>query len=176
MALFERLNPTLFDKLVADLDMSGLREDDISTDHSRETMRYYSVPKLERFNEQALRDTIRRELAWLLNTTNLATTVDLTPYPEVKKSVLNYGITDLTGQIQTSRAVVQRARDIRNAIRSFEPRISEKSLHVEPVSSTSRQNIVTYLINGDITSAVKALPVAFKTEVDSDTSFITVRE
>ena len=65
---------------------------------ARERLQFYSVPKLERFNEAALRATVRRELAWLLNTTNFGATADLEPYPHVATSVLNYGISDLAGK------------------------------------------------------------------------------
>lgn len=172
----ERLNPSLFDKLVADLDMPGLRDNVAMAELSRETMRHYSVPRLERFNENALRETVKRDLAWLLNTTNMAASVDLDPYPHVKTSVVNFGISDLSGKAHSHRVVLSRARDIRNAIRAFEPRIAEKSLHVEPSQDRQRENSVTYVIHGDITSAVQAMPVAFKTDVDADTSTITVRD
>ena len=77
MAVKQRLTPTLFDKLVADTKMSGLRRSEAkiaeaeTADISSEIFKYYSVPQLERFNEAALRMTIRREIAWLLNTVNL---------------------------------------------------------------------------------------------------------
>jgi type VI secretion system protein ImpF len=172
-----RLNPTLFDKLVADSDISGLRGEEVEQiEASRETMRYYSVPRLERFNETALRATVRRELAWLLNTTHLGSVVDLEDYPHVQTSVLNYGIPDMSGKALIRRLILQRARDIRTAIRAFEPRIDEKSLVVEPVDSTERENSITYLIHGDISSAVKALPVKFRTDFEADTSAATVRE
>ena len=51
MAVQQRLTPTLFDKLVADLEISGLRDmSGANVEVSRENFRYYSVPKLERFN------------------------------------------------------------------------------------------------------------------------------
>ena len=172
----ERLNPTLFDKLVADLDMSGLRDNAAVAELSRETMHRYSVPRLERFNENALRDTVRRDLAWLLNTTNISAGIDLDPYPQVRTSVLNFGLGDLTGKAQSHRVVLARAREIRNAIRAFEPRIAEKSLHVEPAPDRQRENSITYVINGDITAAVQAMPVVFKTDVEYDTAVVTVRD
>ncbi len=176
MAIAERLNPSLFDKLVADLDMPGLRDNTALAELSRETMRHYSVPRLERFNENALRDTVKRDLAWLLNTTNMATSTDLEPYPHVKTSVLNFGVADLTGKAMSHRVVLARARDIRNAIRAYEPRINEKSLHVEPAENRQRENSITYVIHGDITAAVNAMPVVFRTDVESDTSTVTVRD
>ncbi len=172
----ERLNPSLFDKLVADLDMGGLRDNAHVAEMSRETMQRYSVPRLERFNENALRDTVKRDLAWLLNTTNMAAGIDLEPYPHVKTSVLNFGVAELTGKAYSHRVVLGRARDIRTAIRAFEPRIADKSLHVEPAQDRQRVNSITYVIHGDITSAVQAMPVVFKTDVDADVSTVTVRD
>ena len=122
MAAASRLNPTLFDKLVADLEIEGLREpenDRRGAAASTSAMRFYTVPRIERFNEAALRSTVRRELSWLLNTTNLGAVQDLTPYPEVRTSVLNYGVPDLAGKALTKRVVQTRARDIRDAIRAF---------------------------------------------------------
>ncbi len=172
-----RLNPTIFDKLVADNDLSGLRGEEVDKiEESREAMRYYSVPRLERFNEAALRATVRREIAWLLNTTQLAAAIDLDPYPHVQTSVLNYGVADLSGKSLNRRLVIQRARDIRNAIRAFEPRIKEQTLSVEPVETVERENSVTYVIHGDVTSAVKALPVKFRTDIEADSAAATVRD
>jgi type VI secretion system protein ImpF len=175
MAGNQRVNATLFDKLAGGLDLDGLVGDGSGGVSSREAMRFYALPNINRFNEEALRVTVRRELAWLLNTTQLGAVEDLTAYPHVKTSVLNYGVPDLAGKSATRTVVVQRARDIRAAIRAFEPRIDEKSLVVEPVESET-ENSVTYLIHGDVRSAVSALPVKFRTDVESDTAAVTVRD
>jgi type VI secretion system protein ImpF len=177
MAVRERLTPTLFDKLVADLEISGLRDASAETPEvSREKFRYYSVPRLERFNEAALRSTIRRELAWLLNTTNLESLVDLEPYPQVRSSVLNFGLSDLAGKALTRRSILHRAREIRRAIRLFEPRLDENSLNVEVDEGEQRPNHVTFVIQGDITSAARVMPVKFRTDVDIETAAVDVLE
>lgn len=177
MAIKERLTPTLFDKLVADLDISGLTSESTETAMiSRENFRHYSVPKLERFNEAALRSTVRRDLAWLLNTTNVESLVDLTPYPEVQTSVVNYGLTDLSGKTLTRRAVLQRAREIRRAIRLFEPRIDRDSIGVEPSGEESSAQALVYIITGSIAAAASAMPVKFRTEIEPETASVQVRE
>lgn len=177
MAVRHRLTPTLFDKLVADIEISGLRDINSETPEiSREKFRHYAVPKLDRFNEAALRATIRRELAWLLNTTNLEALHDLEPYPHVQSSVVNYGLSDLAGKSLTRRAVLQRAREIRKAIRMFEPRLAGESLTVEPTEDVERPNTVTFVIRGDITAAAQAMPVKFRTEIDPETVAVDVRE
>ena len=173
----QRLTPTLFDKLVADLEISGLRDTSAETPEvARENFRHYAVPRLERFNEAALRATIRRELAWLLNTTNLGSVEDLEPYPEVAQSVLNYGLSDLAGKPLTRRMLLERAREIRRAIRLFEPRLDGNSVTVEPGAPEEASNAITFIITGDITAAAQAMPVKFRTEVDPETVSVDVRE
>lgn len=177
MSVRQRLTPTLFDKLVADVEISGLRDTTAETPEvSRENFRYYSVPRLERFNEAALRATVRRELAWLLNTSNLESLVDLEPYPEVQTSVLNYGLTDLAGKALNRRTILQRAREIRKAIRLFEPRIADKSLSVDVTEDPENPQSLTFVIQGDITAAAKAMPVKFRTEIDPETVAVDVKE
>jgi type VI secretion system protein ImpF len=172
-----RLNPTLFDKLIADLELEGLRDDDQSPgEASRSTMRFYTVPRIERFNEAALRTTVRRELNWILNTTNLDAVQDLEPYPEVASSVLNYGVPDLAGKTLTPAVVRARAREIRDAIRRFEPRMDPEHLDVDALPTPERANAVTYVIRGDITAAVQAMPVEFKTDIEVDTASVILRE
>ncbi len=177
MATTTRLTPTLFDKLTADTELSGLHGDpDDAARLSRETMRYYSVPRLERFNEAALRATIRRDLAWLLNTTSLGASASLDRYPHVATSVLNYGVPDLAGKSLQRRTILQRAREIRSAIRAFEPRLDPASLMVEPVEPGENSKTVGFLIHGDITGAVHRMPVKIRTEIEPDSAAVTVAE
>ncbi|WP_419809598.1 type VI secretion system baseplate subunit TssE [Sphingomonas sp.] len=176
-AVKQRLTPSLFDKLVGDIDMAGLREnEDSRTTVARENFRFYTVPQLERFNEVALRGTVRRELAWLLNTTNYGATRDLAAYPQVETSVLNYGLPDLAGKTGDRRATQQRAREIRTAIRNFEPRIDPKTLVVDTVVQDEQRHQVSFVIQGDISAAAHAMPVKFHTHVDPDTASVDVEE
>ncbi|HEX8365226.1 MAG TPA: type VI secretion system baseplate subunit TssE [Allosphingosinicella sp.] len=176
MAVKLRLTPTLFDKLVGDLTMSGLREEEKTPEISLDGLRNYQVPRLDRFNEAALRSTLRREVAWLLNTTNLAASVDLTDFPEVASSVLNYGVPDLAGKSLHHRSIQHRAREIRTALRAFEPRLEPDTVRVEPVAADDDLNRVNFLIHGDISSAVQVMPLKLKTSIEVDSAAVDVRE
>jgi len=174
-----RINPTLFDKLVADLDIDDLRDDPKVNDGQvsrATTRRLYPILKIERFNEAALRATVLRELNWILNTTNLGAIQNLKPYPEVATSVLNYGVPDMAGKLLQRRAVENRAREIKQAIRRFEPRINPQRLDVTATAKDAKPNAVTFVIRADVTSAVMALPVEFKTDVEIDTGSASLRE
>jgi type VI secretion system protein ImpF len=173
-----RINPTLFDKLVADLDFDDVRDDPkVEGQVSRAaTRRLYPILKIERFNEAALRATVLRELNWILNTTQFGAIQNLKPYPEVATSVLNYGVPDMAGKLLQRRAVENRAREIKQAIRRFEPRIAPQRLDVTATAKDAKPNAVTFVIRADVTSAVMALPVEFKTDVEIDTGAATLRE
>jgi type VI secretion system protein ImpF len=156
-----RINPTLLDKLGAGLLSTGLRAD---------------FANLEKFTEDALLGNVRRELAWLLNTTNLDSAVKLARYPQVKTSVLNYGVADLAGKALSQAAVAARASKIREAVAAFEPRLDPNGLSVEISSKSERENALTFAITGDITSAVQAIHVRYLTDIEVDTGAASVRE
>ena len=76
----ERLQPSLLDRL---------RDDEPGKAQESRDKRILSMSKL--------RESLKRDLAWLLNTSNLSDVQDLSEYPLVETSVLNYGMPDLTG-------------------------------------------------------------------------------
>jgi type VI secretion system protein ImpF len=185
-----RVNPTIFDKLAASqgkilnsanrppapsdeptLD-SNRAEQPITEGFSEGILRV----NLDRYTENSLKASVRRELAWLLNTTNLESSSDLSASPRVKTSVLNYGVADLAGKAQSRLAILGRAVHIKEAVTAFEPRLDAKKLSVEARSTSERENAVTYVIAGDITSAVEALRVQYLTDVETDTGAADVRE
>jgi type VI secretion system protein ImpF len=171
-----RANPTLFDKLVADNDLSGLRESDAGrASLEAGATRFYTVPRIERFNEAALRATLLRELGWLLNTVSFAAVQDLSAVPEVATSTLNYGLGDLSGTLLTRNGMQARARDMRDAIIRYEPRVARGSLEVGPSLEEGRPNSVTFIIRGDVTAAVQVLPVEIRTDVDVETGAASLR-
>lgn len=172
-----RLNPTIFDKLVADNAITGFRGSELEElDEQSPLNMYFTVPQLERFNEAALRATVRREIGFILNCTNLNAVIDLADYPEVKTSVLNFGVPDLAGKALNSRLVLQRARDIRAALIAFEPRIDKSTLEVEVSEQVERENSITFVIKADVRSAVRAIPVKFRTDLEVETAEVIVRE
>ncbi|HUO23137.1 MAG TPA: type VI secretion system baseplate subunit TssE [Caulobacteraceae bacterium] len=174
-----RINPTLFDKLAGGSDLFSAADsasDGRRGETARDGLRRYSAPEVEQYNEAALRNSVRRDLAWLINTVNFEATVDLDPYPHVKTSVINYGVADMTGKALTKRMVHDRASRLREAILAFEPRLAPSTLSVTAEGYGLRENALTYVIHGDVTSAVHALPVRFATDVEVDTGAATVRD
>lgn len=83
-------------------------------------------------SERALLSEVRHDLQALLNTTNLNSTQDLSAYPEVASSIINYGLPDLSTHAVDSARIDVLAKQIREAIIRFEPRMDPATLEIHP--------------------------------------------
>jgi type VI secretion system protein ImpF len=122
------------------------------------------------FSLSRLRDAALRDLAWLLNTTNLAAGQDLNAYPEVANSVVNYGMPDLSGMTVAGTDVAVLERAMRQAIVDFEPRILRNTLSVrlEVNENQMSHNAMTFLIEGELWAQPVPLRLYLKTQIDLD--------
>lgn len=147
----ERLQPSLLDRLTDN--EPGKREE------SR-AQRVLSTKKL--------RDAVVRDVLWLLNTTKLEVTRDLSGYPDVRRSVVNYGVPDLAGV--TASSVDGRALElqIREAIWNFEPRLKRSTVQVRVVAAEGRmaQNTLMFEIEGELWADPMPVSLLLKTELD----------
>lgn len=126
-----------------------------------------------------LRQAVKRDLGWLLNTTNLATVEEnLGDYPYVARSVLNYGIPDLTGRAVSGVRVDEIQRLLRQAILDFEPRILKNSLKVRVViqSEEMSKNAVRFEIDGELWAEPVPLHLLLQSELDFETGHVRVEE
>jgi type VI secretion system protein ImpF len=99
-----------------------------------------------------LRESVIRDLEWLLNTSCLETSGELSSYPEVRKSVLNYGIPEISGTSASGKDSASIERDIRQAIQDFEPRILPETLKVGVAidAAETSGNTITFEIQGEL--------------------------
>ena len=161
LSLQERLQPSLLDRL---------------TDNEPETKvesRAQRVLSLNRLKRSVLRD-----LAWLLNSGNLAMTEDLSAYPEVESSVVNYGVTDLAGTTATSTDTRVVEREIKQAILDFEPRLLAESLSVKVSLSDRYMNnrTLSFEIEGQLWAQPLPISLYLSTDLDLESGTTTVTE
>ncbi len=159
--LQEQLQPSLLDRLIDD--EPGKRRE---TNDKR-------VISMRR-----LRQCVLRDLAWLLNTTHLASTEDLKPYPAVARSVLNYGIGELSGQLATSMDLGQIERALCQAILDFEPRILSQSLRVRALREPAQEshNRLVFEIEGQLWAVPAPSHLLLRTEIDLDEGDVTLAD
>jgi type VI secretion system protein ImpF len=157
----ERLQPSLLDRLTDD-------EPDRQTESREQRV----------LSPQRLRAALLRDLAWLLNTGHLETLADLEDHREVKRSVLNYGIPDLTGLTIAGADTARIEKAVRQAIVDFEPRIAPETLRVsiETTEGETARRAMVFRIEGALWAKPSPQALYLKTEVDLDTGDVRVNE
>ena len=114
----ERLQPSLLDRLT----------DDAPT--------VLTEPREARvLTKGQLRTAVLRDLAALMNAICLGAGDDLSAYPEVERSVLNYGMPAFAGETASTLDVHDLEEGIRGAILRFEPRVLPNTLLVEAMAT-----------------------------------------
>jgi type VI secretion system protein ImpF len=94
-----------------------------------------------------LRASVRRDLEWLLNTRRTPLAAD-EGYPQVAKSVYNYGLPDLNAlNWESSRDRTRLARAVQEALNVFEPRLRGiQVVPLEPVAGAP--HVMRFQIEG----------------------------
>lgn len=157
----ERLQPSLLDRL---------------TDNA-------PTQKRESFDQQALsmqqlRQAVLRDLAALLNATNLTSIDDLSATPLAAKSTLNYGIPGFAGMIESSGRVVQLEKELADAIKLYEPRIRPQTLRVrarEAESGNANPELV-FEIEGELWAQPVPVQLFLETAIEVETRLAVVTE
>jgi len=85
-----------------------------------------------------LRTVVKRDLEVLLNATALESATDLSGYPLIRRSVLNYGLPDITGKIISGLSAWDIQESLRAALSHYEPRILPDSLAVQVDTAGAR--------------------------------------
>jgi type VI secretion system protein ImpF len=160
-SLKERLQPSMLDRL---------------TDHNPEKKKESTAQ--QSMSQKEFKDAVIRDLGWLLNSVSLDVCVDLEPYPEVKHSVLNYGLPDISGHTSSTVNVKTIERSLIQAIRDFEPRIIRNSLRVKVHSDPSdmSHNSLVFEIEGAVFGQPSPFQIVLRSELDLECGEFKVTE
>lgn len=122
-----------------------------------------------------LREIIRRDLSWLLNTGDMGPALDRRSHPHVAGSVLNYGLADVAGDYSTPERVLRIQKAIRAAIERFEPRINPGTLDVVQRSRDGESGAtIRFDIVADMWARPMPLELYLRSEIDVTTGHVTL--
>jgi len=158
----ERLQPALLDRL---------------TDEEPE--KKVEGPDKRVLTKSQLKQAVLRDLVWLMNTTRLESSEDLSDVPNVRRSVLNFGLPALSGETASSLDPTDLERSVRDAILFFEPRILPASLRVEAIvtdTQLDQHNVISLQIEGQLWALPVPLELLLQTEVDLETGKVEITE
>ena len=130
---------------------------------------------------ERLRDSVIRDLDWLLNTEFLEAVQSLDAYPEVKKSVLNYGIPSITGLTLADLTDKMRgglSKMLRDAIIQFEPRLRPDSIVVRTHADREQMSArsLVFEIEAELEAEPAPLHLLLKSIVDLEDGHATLAE
>lgn len=91
-----------------------------------------------------LRARVRVELSCIMNATRLETVQDLSEFPHVRASGINYGIPDLSGKTASGMSSQKIEKDVKEAILRYEPRLMSETVQVN--STVGGKNINNSLV------------------------------
>jgi type VI secretion system protein ImpF len=156
----EKLQPSLLDRL---------------TDTRPDVRTSTGVVRVLTMDE--LRDGVRRDLASLFNATSLEVVEDLTDYPNVRRSTLNFGLPDLAGKTASGLDLPELERALSHAIHEFEPRLLEGTIKVssEAIDAKSH-NMMVATIQADLWSQPLPQKLLLRTELDLENGEVKLQE
>jgi type VI secretion system protein ImpF len=157
----ERLQPSLLDRLT-----------DAAPEQSRESFEQQTL------GMQQLRAAVLRDLAWLLNTTNLAATEDLSATPLAAKSTINFGVRGFAGLVGTSDRIASLCAGVAEAIRVFEPRIRPDTLKVRlrPPQENKPTPAIVFEIEGELWAQPVPQQLFLETSIELETRLAVVTD
>jgi type VI secretion system protein ImpF len=134
------------------------------------------VMSLERLKQSVLRD-----LSWLLNTEYLEAAQSLDGFEEVKTSVVNYGIPSIVGLTITDLNDSMRgglSKTLRDAIIHFEPRLNPDSVVVRTHADKEQMDgrTLTFEIEAELSAEPAPLRLLLTSVVDLESGHATLAE
>jgi type VI secretion system protein ImpF len=154
----DRLYPSLLDRLLDD-------------DPSRKT-----EPRDNRASStNRLREAVLRDMNWLFNATQNSD--DLEDYPEVRRSVLCYGLPAVSGRPASSLDLTELARALREALIYFEPRLVPHTVRVYAEPQTEHaHNVISFRMEGQLWAQPIPLEIYMRTDMDLESGQTRVVE
>jgi type VI secretion system protein ImpF len=156
----EKLQPSLLDRL------TDVRPD-VRT----------STAGVKVLSMEELRDGVRRDLAALFNATSLETVEDLTDFPNVQRSTLNFGMPDLSGKTASGMDLQELERALSRAIQQFEPRLLEETVKVSSdMYDAKSHNLMIAKIEAELWSQPLPQKLLLRTELDLENGEVKLAE
>lgn len=125
-----------------------------------------------------LKECVLRDIAWLMNCTSLESDEDLSDYPLVQQSVINFGVPEFAGMSHASANAAELEDKVKRALLRFEPRIIAETLKVACKVSRATMSLhsLTFEIQADLRADPVPLPLFLRTQIDVEAGDAIVTE
>ena len=128
-------------------------------------------------SETILKQELADDLSALLNTVNLAAAEDLSDLDNVRRSILNYGIDDLTAISSDSRESESIGPRLLEVLRNYEARLVDGTVSlVADLETDEVNNRVSLHVSGEMYATPNDVQVEFIADVETYSGKVKVKQ
>jgi len=127
-----------------------------------------TIERREGAAQTTLRDHLAQDLGNLMGTIHLEAAISLDGLDRVRKSVLNYGMQDMTRLTSDDFQNAKVVRDLRTSLLDHEPRLIAETLVVKlRHTRVDEHQRIAFDIRAEMTARPVDVPVEFVAEIDT---------
>jgi type VI secretion system protein ImpF len=125
--------------------------------------------------EAVLRKEVARDLEQLMNSIAMESTQDLAAFPDVRRSILNYGVPDMAHRSLDEGSVGDVAQEIEEALGRYEPRLVRSTIKAYRDESADKVALcLRFVVHADLLCNPINVPVEFIADVDYDSGKVAI--
>jgi type VI secretion system protein ImpF len=125
--------------------------------------------------EPVLRREVAVDLGNLMNTVNLASSLDLHKFSRVRSSILNYGFPDVAHRSIDEESLADIKDEIDTVLSQFEPRLAKDSIEIARDESIHSAELkIRFIVRADLCCDPLNVPVEFVADLELDTGKIHI--
>lgn len=121
---------------------------------------------------------LRRDIMWLLTTIRLGEVEDLSAYAHIPKSVINFGVRDLSGVPEQNLDPLEIEAVLREAIWNFEPRLDRDTVRIDilPLDNSDMRGVMKLRISGRWNQDIYGEAVLIEARINFDTGGVELMD
>jgi len=120
-------------------------------------------------NQTVLKEELSDDLGALLNTVNMAASEDISRFSYVERSILNYGLLDLTAISIDERSVEDIGTVLKTVLANYEPRLIKKSIQIERDRTLDEASLkIRFNVHAEMAATPVDVPVEFVADLELD--------
>jgi type VI secretion system protein ImpF len=123
-----------------------------------------------------LRESVLRDLAWLLSTASYDTNRSLSAWPEVERSVFNFGLPSIAGLGFASFDAAAAAARLQRAIETFEPRLAHVQVVSETESGSMDRNALVFRVEAELWGQPTPQRLLLRTQIDIESADVVITD
>lgn len=172
----KRLSPPLmFAFRAAHGERDAKKDVDLRDEHGDRVLAARRTASRAAITESGLRKEVLRDLESLLNAVSMDSSEDLAAFPDVRKSILNYGCPDIARRTIDEARLSEIRSELETALIRYEPRLLKDTIAVERDEGVDRVELrIRYTVHADLACNPVNVPVEFFADVECDTGTISV--